>query len=160
MNIIKKAQCGNLSNPNKKTLTYNVGYNSEQFLLRITDNHGGGFHSTEWVSLSSVSEQVTTDKPFSAKILSPLYESKSANNPGFLAAILVAEMLWLPVEDNKRLFTMNDFEDFETAMNKLIEKKVSLKDEVAEREAKKEASRLALEAKFKAQRKKASKVKS
>jgi len=44
-------------------------------------------------------------------------------------------------------------------MNKLIKKKVNLKDEITEREAKKEAARIALEQKLKTQRKNALKAK-
>jgi hypothetical protein len=35
-----------------------------------------------------------------------LYESKSSNNRGFLAALLVEEKLWLPVIGNRRLFSI------------------------------------------------------
>ncbi len=162
--ILKKARCGNLSNPNKKTLTYNVAHSGNEFHLRISDNDGGGFFSDEWISLSTVAEQVTTDEPFSTSILSPLYESKSSNNQGFMAAVLVAEKLWFPVIGNKRLFTYGDTESFELAMGKLITKGVNLKDEVLAREAAAEAKRKVLEKKLQAQRKanarKSSKVKS
>ncbi len=159
MNILKKAKCGTLSNPSKKTLIFNVGHDGEQIHLRIAENSGGGFFSSEWVGLSSIAEQVTTDEPFTTSILTPLYESKSSNNPGFLAAVLVAEKLWLPVMGNRRQFTQGDVTAFTKRMQVLIGKKVNLKDEVAEREAKKEAARIALEKKLQAQRAKTAKAK-
>ena len=158
MNILKKSRCGTLSNPTKKTLSYDVGNDSQQLHLRITDNTGGGFHSNEWISLSDIN-QLTAEETFSTSILGPLYESKSSNNQGFLAALLVEENIWLPVMGNRRLFSMGDVNAFTDSMNKLIKKKVSLLDEVSEREAKKEAARAALEKKLIAQRKKAAKSK-
>ncbi len=159
MKILKKAQCGNLSNPKKKTLTYNIGNREGEYYLRLSDNAGGGFFSTEWLALSDVTAEMPSDEPFTTSILTPLYESKSSNNPGFLAAVLVAEKLWLPVIGNRRQFTPGDVTAFKNRMQPLINKKVNLKDEVAEREAKKEAARIALEKKLKAQRTRASKAK-
>ncbi len=160
MNILKKAKCGNLSNPGKKTLTYNVGNRDDEYYLRISDNQGGGFHSTEWISLSTVAQQITNEEPFTTAVLTPLYESRSSNNPGFLAAVLVAEKLWSPVIGNRRQFTQGDVTAFTKRMQPLIGKKTNLKDEVAEREAAAEAKRKALEAKLKAQRTRACKAKS
>ncbi len=160
MNILKKAKCGTLSNPAKKTLTYNVGNSGDEFYIRLFENSSGGFHSTAWVGLSSIAEQVTTDDPFSTAILSSLYESKSSNNQGFLAAVLVAEKLWLPVVGNRRQFTSGDIPAFGKRMQVLIDKKTNLKDEVAEREAAAEAKRKVLEKKLLAQRAKTAKAKS
>ncbi len=108
MKILNKAQCGTLSNPSKKTLTYNVGNREDEYYMRLSDNEGSGFFSTEWVGLSDITNETPSEEPFTTAVLTPLYESKSSNNPGFLAAVLVAEGLWLPVEDNKRLFTYGD----------------------------------------------------
>jgi hypothetical protein len=160
MQILKKSRCGNVSNPDKKTLTYNVGNTDEGLHLRITDNDGGGFFSDEWVSLSAINSMTSKEDTFSTPLLAPLYESKSSNNQGFLAALLVEEKLWLPVIGNRRLFSMGYLAGFTDSMQQLIKKKVNLKDEVAERKAKKEAARIALEKKLKAQRKKISKGKS
>ncbi len=159
MNILKKARCGNLSNPGKKTLTYNVGNRDDEYYLRLSDNQGGGFFSTEWISLSEVTELMPKEEPFTTSVLTPLYESKSSNNQGFMAAVLVAEKIWLPVIGNRRQFTPGDVTVFTKRMQTLIGKKVNLKDEVAEREAAAEAKRKALEAKLKAQRTRASKAK-
>ncbi len=159
MKILKKAQCGNLSNPQKKTLTYNVGNRDDEYYLRLSDNQGGGFFSTEWISLSEVTELMPKEEPFTTSVLTPLYESKSSNNQGFMAAVLVAEKIWLPVIGNRRQFTPGDVTVFTKRMQTLIGKKVNLKDEVAEREAKKETARIALEKKLKAQRAKTAKAK-
>ena len=152
IDILKKFHFGKISTPENETLTHHVGHSSGEFHLRITDNTGGGFFSDEWVSLSDILEFLSEKETFSTTILDPLFQSKSANNAGFMAAALKAEGIILPIEGKKRLFSLGDVESFVTVMNKLIKKKVSLSDEVAERKAEKEAKRLADEKKFKAQR--------
>ncbi len=102
MNILKKAKCGNLSNPGKKTLIYNVGNHDDEYYVRLSDNQGGGFFSTEWLALTDITSETPSEESFTTALLTPLYESKSSNNPGFLAAVLVAEKLWLPVIGNGR----------------------------------------------------------
>jgi hypothetical protein len=159
MNILKKSRCGSVSNPDKKTLTYDVGHRDDEYHLRITDNEGGGFFSDEWVALSDITSPTAEEETFGTSLLAPLYESKSSNNQGFLAAVLVEEKIWLPVMGNRRLFSVGDLAAFTVSMQQLIKKKVNLTDEVAAREAKKEAARLALEKKLKAQRKNALKAK-
>jgi hypothetical protein len=143
----------------KKTLTYNIGITDDEYHLRISDNSGGGFFSTEWVALSDITALTPKEETFSTSLLLPLYESKSSNNQGFLAAVLVEEKLWLPVIGNRRLFSMGDVNAFTDSMQQLIKKSVNLKDEVAAREARKESARIALEKKIKAQRTKTSKAK-
>ncbi len=159
MQILKKARCGTLSNPGMKTLTYNVGNRDDKYYLRISDNAGGGFFSTEWITLSDITAEMPSDGSSTTAVLTPLYESKSSNNPGFLAAALVNEKLWLPVIGNRRQFTTGDVPAFAKRMQPLISKKTNLKDDVAEREAKKETARIALEKKLQAQRTKNAKAK-
>ena len=150
LNIIKKANCGKVSNPGKPTLTYNIGHDADtkDFHFRVTDNNSGGFFSHEWIALSSIVQAVKNRGTFNANIFTELFESKSANNSGFLAAALKAEKLLLQHKDTKRLHTFGDVESFTESMQKLL--KVSLPDEVAEREALKEAKRIELEKKLKA----------
>ena len=152
-NIIKKAQCGKVSNPDKPTLTYNIGHDTDtkDFQFRITDNSSGGFFSHEWIGLLSIALTVENSGAFNANIFTELFESKSANNSGFLAAALKAEKLLLPHRDTKRLHKFGNVEAFKKSMQKLL--KVSLPDEVAEREAAKEAKRIELEKKLKSVKK-------
>jgi hypothetical protein len=142
--IIKKAQCGKVSTPEKETLTYNIGQCGDEYYFRITDNIGGGFFSHEWISLSDITECLPVDSNFNATALTPLFKSKSANNAGFLAAALKSESLLLPFKETKRLHTIGDISAFTKAMQKLVKSKVSLPDEIAEREAVKEAKLKAL----------------
>lgn len=110
----------------------------------------GGYFSNEWVSLNEITERLPNLKPFNASALTPLFKSKSANNAGFLAAALKAESLLLPVKETKRLHTLSDISAFIKSMAKLVKSKVSLPDEIAEREAVKAAKLKALAEKLKA----------
>jgi len=152
INILKKAHCGKVSTSEKETLTYNIGDSDEEYYFRVTDNTGGGYFSNEWVSLNDITELLPNDTPFNASALAPLFKSKSANNAGFLAAALKAESLLLPVKETKRLHTLGDISSLIKTMQKLVKGKVSLPDEIAEREAVKEAKRTALAEKLKAKR--------
>jgi len=149
--IIKKTNCGKVSTPEKETLTYNIGHCDDEYYFRITDNIGGGFFSHEWISLGDITECLPKDSNFNATALTPLFKSKSANNAGFLAAALKAESLLLPFKETKRLHTLGDLSAFTKSMQKLIKSKVSLPDEIAEREAIKEAKLKALADKLQAE---------
>ena len=144
INILKIARCGKVSIPEKETLTYNIGHEADDYYFRVTDNDGGGFFSTEWVSLEDMLECVPENESFNATIFALLFKSKSANNAGFIAASLKAESLLLPHKETKRLHTLGDVSAFTKAMQKLVKSKVSLPDVIAEREAKKEAKQKAL----------------
>jgi hypothetical protein len=142
--ILKQATCGKVTTPDKPTLTYNIGSENDHFYVRVIDNVGGGFFSHEWIELSTIIETLPNDTPFNASALAPLFTSKSANNAGFLAAALKAEKLIVPVKETKRLHNIGNVSAFTKTMQKLIKSKISLPDEVAEREAIKEAKRIAL----------------
>jgi hypothetical protein len=151
INILKKAHCGKVSTPEKESLTYNIGNNGgDEYYFRITDNIGGGYFSKEWVNLNDITQHLPTDSNFNAAVLAPLFKSKSANNAGFLAAALKAESLLIPVKETKRLHSLGDLVAFNKAMQKLVKSKISLPDEIAKREAEKEAKRIALAEQFKA----------
>jgi len=148
--IIKKTNCGKVSTPEKETLTYNIGHCDDEYYFRITDNVGGGFFSHEWISLNDITQCLPTDSNFNATALTPLFKSKSANNAGFLAAVLKSEYLLLRFKETKRLHTVGDISAFTKTMQKLVKNKVSLPDVIADREAVKEAKLKALADKLEA----------
>ena len=157
--IIKKSTSPKLSPRTQGALTYHVGYNdkSKFFHFRITANSGGGFFSNEWISLQDVLdtiENTPSDQPFKAIIFKSLYQSKGSNNQGFLAAVLRAENLLLPVEKQLMSHTLGDTKGFKAAMQQPIKDKVSLDDDVAEAEKIKEAKRAELIEAMKASSKK------
>jgi len=70
--ILKKAQCGKVSTPEKETLTYNIGHCGDKYYFRVTDNVGGGFFSHEWISLGDITECLPADSNFNATALKRL----------------------------------------------------------------------------------------
>jgi hypothetical protein len=105
INILKISTCGKVTLPDDHTLTYNIGYDTNQktLLARITDNDTGGLFSNEWITLddiiTTIEKRPTPDTSFNARIFTPLYTSASANNAGFLAAALKAENILVPFKD-------------------------------------------------------------
>jgi hypothetical protein len=156
INILKISTCGKVTLPDDHTLTYNIGYDTNQktLLARITDNDTGGLFSNEWITLddivTTIEKRPTPDTSFNAKIFTPLYTSASANNAGFLAAALKAENILVPFKDSKRLHDLGDIKAFTDSMQPLIKDKVSLHDVVAERDAAKAKVRAENELKLKA----------
>jgi hypothetical protein len=152
--ILKKSNCPKLSPKAKGSLTYHIGYaeTAKTHLIRVTANTGGGFFSNEWVALGDILDTIDTaefEDSFKAIILKPLYQSKGANNHGFLAAALRAEGILEAVEDHPLSHTLGDTKAFTKAMQKLVKEKVSLDDDVAEAEKIKEEKRAVLVAKMK-----------
>ena len=135
--IIKIADCGKLTTSLPKSLTYNIGVdNSEQIHFRVTDNKTGGLFSTEWVALDTIESAIKKlggNDSFHANIFERLYEYRSANNSGFLAAALLAEGILHRYKKTKRLVTMGDVNAFKEAIKQLIDSDISLNDIVAER---------------------------
>jgi hypothetical protein len=156
INILKISTCGKVTLPNDHTLTYNIGYDTDQktLLVRLTDNDTGGLFSNEWIALDDIVTTIETrpspDTSFNAKIFTSLYKSQSANNAGFLTAALKAENILVPFKDSKRLHDMGDIKAFTDSMQTLIKDKVSLHDVVAERDAIKGKVRAENERKLKA----------
>lgn len=144
MQIIKQSQCKKLSKQAKGMLSYDIAHKDTMFLFRVTANSGGIF-STEWLSLKSVQEAIPEGETFSAIQLSRLFKSSNANMPGFITAILSAEGLVEQVDGSQRIHQLVDDTAFLKSMSALVKKKVSLPDDVAQREAEKEAKRLELE---------------
>ena len=154
LRIIKKSTCPKLSTRAKRTLTYHVGYSAthKSFHIRITAN-AGGFFSNEYISLDDVLATIEangSDTPFKALLFKPLYQSKGANNHGFLAAALLAEGILQPEEGRALSFELRDVPAFKTAMHKLIKDKVDLEDDVAIADAAREAKRAELAKKMQA----------
>ena len=72
----------------------------QHLYLTLTGNDGGGYYSKEIVPFDQVEhclEGFNTLKPISSKLFQPAFIGQSSNNAGFLAAILRAEKLLVPV---------------------------------------------------------------
>jgi hypothetical protein len=113
VHVLKTNHCPTLSG--KSTLTYQIGrVEKGEPLLRLFSNPGGGFFSPEWLALSVIQKALdkAAGKPFTSQALRPLYHGKSANNHGFLAAVLLSLQLVKRYEDKARHFLKTDGKAF------------------------------------------------
>ncbi|AUU23609.1 hypothetical protein ACK30G_18390 [Aeromonas caviae] len=101
--VIKSAKAPKISARASGLLHYDVGKNDEgRYALRITANDTGGLFSKHWLSLDHILAllDILKDAPFKSVALRALFVRGSANNHGFLAAILRAEKLLVAAEPN------------------------------------------------------------
>lgn len=89
-----------LSTRSEGLIFYAIGRHEEcgELFLKITGNQGGGLHSKEWIALSAIDDvlrSLPADKPFKSSIMKRLFNGGSANNAGFLSAILRSDGLKL-----------------------------------------------------------------
>ncbi len=99
--VIKSAKAPKISARANGLLHYEVGKNDEErYALRITANDTGGLFSKHWLSLDDILAllDLLKDAPFKSVALKALFVRGSANNHGFLAAILRAEKLLIAAE--------------------------------------------------------------
>ncbi|WP_439829549.1 hypothetical protein [Aeromonas caviae] len=101
--VIKSAKAPKISARASGLLHYDMGKNDEgRYALRITANDTGGLFSKHWLSLDDILAllDILKDAPFKSVALRALFVRGSANNHGFLAAILRAEKLLVAAEPN------------------------------------------------------------
>ncbi|HHO0761352.1 TPA: hypothetical protein ACRTM4_004145 [Aeromonas hydrophila] len=101
--VIKSSKAPKISARASGLLHYNVGKNDEgRYALRITANDTGGLFSKHWLSLDDILAllDILKDAPFKSVALKALFVRGSANNHGFLAAILRSEKLLVAAEPN------------------------------------------------------------
>jgi hypothetical protein len=103
--VLKEGTCPTSSG--KSTLGYQVGTDEPGTIhLKVAGNDGGGMFSPDWVSFQDVQGAIA-EWPDAQGITSmtfrKIFRGKSANTPGFLIAVLVAEGILEPVPDKKRL---------------------------------------------------------
>ncbi len=108
--VIKEATC--LTTSGKSTLGYQIGDDPEGDIhFQVTTNDGGGFFSIEWVTLSAIQEAIETwpdDQPITSMAFRKIFRGKSANNAGFLVAVLLAERSLEPIGERKRVHHICD----------------------------------------------------
>ena len=88
----------------KKKIGYVIGKNDDIDVIKIISNSSSGLFSTEPVSITSIQDCLSTqtsDSIFSSRIFRPLYNQKSNNNTGFIAAILRHEGVLKSANDKR-----------------------------------------------------------
>lgn len=107
INLIRQGSAPKLSPKSTDELTYEIGIHAEskQLHLRIASNGTGGYFSDEWILVETIEQcfdaAFSKETAFSSTRLRPVFlQGKSANNAGFLAAVLRQEKLFSPHEKN------------------------------------------------------------
>ncbi|HRQ06288.1 MAG TPA: hypothetical protein PK580_10040 [Nitrosomonas halophila] len=110
INIVKVDSCPSLTG--KSTLTYHIGCNAEsEIQIRVHANTGGGYFSKEWIEFKVIKETLEKQtKPFSSRLLKPLFHGKSSNTPAFLLAAL--RHLGVIKDGEKRSYACGDIAKF------------------------------------------------
>ena len=112
--LLRKGSCKSLEG--RGTLNYELGNNDSNSLYwRISKNSGGGFFSNEWIPFSAIRsalESWSADTPLTSLALRGLLKGKSANNPSFLLAALLAEGVVKALEGKRRQYTLTDIPAF------------------------------------------------
>ena len=117
--VIKIGSCHNISGKHK--LTYQIGCNeSQEVCFRVIENSGGGYFSSEWVTLSAIVKAIeTAATPTTSSSLFSLFKGKSVNTPAFLLAVLVNEKLVELHTENTRAYQLTNHEAFLAEIKKL-----------------------------------------
>ncbi|MFM4669757.1 hypothetical protein ACEUEG_11820 [Aeromonas media] len=100
MHILLNYTAEKISTRSEGLIFYAIGRHEEsgELFLKITGNQGGGLHSKEWIALSEIDDvlrSLPADKPFKSSVMKRLFKGGSANNAGFLSAILRSDGLKL-----------------------------------------------------------------
>ncbi|TCO73695.1 hypothetical protein [Chromatocurvus halotolerans] len=116
--LLRKSSCKSLEG--KATLGYHLGTDADGALhWRLASNSGGGFFSDEWVPFQAIQNALEAwpqDKPITSMALRQLFVGRSANNPSFLLATLVAEKVLDRVPESKRHYQLGDVAGFLSVM--------------------------------------------
>lgn len=122
--VIDEAKALKLSPKTENHVLYQVAVKDEDKTLhvRMTGNEGGGLHSKEWVSLDAVFDLIEPlgIEPISSTVLKPLFAKGSANNAGFLAAVLRSKEMSLLVKSVKNQFQHERPSYFEESKSVLL----------------------------------------
>ncbi len=81
---------------------YELGRVEGKLSLRIIANDKDGLFSNEAIPVSKITECLAKQAKgadFTSRVLHPAFTKKSSNNAGFLAAILRAEKVLIPIKD-------------------------------------------------------------
>ena len=118
--LLRKGSCKSLEG--RGTLDYELGHSDSKSLYwRISQNSGGGFFSNEWIPFSAIRsalESWSADTPLTSLALRGLFKGKSANNPSFLLATLLAEGVVKALEGKRRQYTLTDIPAFLKSVSK------------------------------------------
>ena len=120
--VIRKGTTLTLSG--KSRLTYEIGRNEkEELCIRLTGNTAAGAFCQDWVRLPailSILEKVPRHQPITSDTLMALFRHKTANQAGFVWAVLLNEGLVRRTEGTRR-YELSQPAEIETVLKALAE---------------------------------------
>lgn len=104
--LLKSGMAKKLGQHSSGILNYHIFTDNDRrgLLIAVTRNEGGGYFSRERVPFRAIVtclEKYKSGVPFVSKVLKDVFVSKSANNAGFLSAVLHALGLLAPAHPAK-----------------------------------------------------------
>ena len=121
--LIESGQAEKISPKASGILTWQLAMSEtdNELYLRLLANGSGGLFSKDWISLSKIASVLETQPAtgFSSGVFRPLFKGASANNAGFLAAVLRSPDICLLEAHPEKLFTHVLYPDWRERLNKL-----------------------------------------
>ena len=121
--LIELGQAEKISPKASGMLTWQLAISEvdNELYLRLVANGCGGLFSKDWISLSKIATVLETQPAtgFSSGVFRPLFKGASANNAGFLAAVLRSPDICLLEAHPEKLFTHVLYPDWRERLNKL-----------------------------------------
>ncbi|MDD8543830.1 hypothetical protein LAW92_24415 [Escherichia coli] len=121
--LIETGQAEKISPKASGMLTWQLAISEvdNELYLRLVANGCGGLFSKDWISLSKIASVLETQPAtgFSSGVFRPLFKGVSANNAGFLAAVLRSPDICLLEAHPEKLFTHVLYPDWRERLNKL-----------------------------------------
>jgi len=121
--LIESGQAEKISPKASGILTWQLAMSEtdNELYLRLLANGSGGLFSKDWVPITKI-ESVLESQPatgFTSGVFKSLFKGASANNAGFLAAVLRSPDICLLEGHPDKLFTHVLYPDWRERLNKL-----------------------------------------
>ncbi|RHH48926.1 hypothetical protein DW203_08125 [Citrobacter portucalensis] len=121
--LIESGQAEKISPKASGMLTWQLAMSEtdNELYLRLLANGSGGLFSKDWVPITKI-ESVLENQPatgFTSGVFKSLFKGASANNAGFLAAVLRSPDICLLEGHPDKLFTHVLYPDWRERLNKL-----------------------------------------
>ena len=122
--LIEDGKALKLSPKTQNHVFYQLAVKDEDNTLhiRMSGNEGGGLHSKLWVSINAITDLLDEqiDKTIKSTLLKPVFQGGSANNCGFMCAVLRSTKIGLLAQSDKSVFVHRLSSDYQVNKTKLL----------------------------------------
>lgn len=135
--IVFLGTCPKLTTRGRGDLSYELGIDEAtgDSYIRISANASSGAFSNEWIAIDQIRTllkiKAEPQKPFSAVTMESLFTRRSANNYGYLAAVLRAEGALTVLPGKPVVLSPGEWEPVLQKIKTLKDKGISLTDHIA-----------------------------